>query len=32
MDRGYSPWARKEGDTTEQLTLALFTLLENHLL
>ena len=29
--RGYSLWGLKEVDMTEQLTLALFTLLENHL-
>ena len=23
---GYSPWGRKESDTTEQLTLSLFTI------
>ena len=26
MDRGYSPWGHKEWDTTERLTLSLFTL------
>ena len=25
MDRVYSPWGRKESDTTEQLTRSLFT-------
>ena len=25
MDRGYSSWGRKESDTTERLTLSLFT-------
>ena len=27
---GYSPWGRKELDTTEQLTLLLFHLHQNH--